>query len=389
MSVAADLERCLAAGGVAVFPSDTVYGLAADPGNRSAVQRLYRLKGRPVSKPSAVMFFNPEAALAALPELGEQTRTAMTRLLPGGVTLLVPNPARRFPLACGEEPYALGIRVPVIEALAELGRPILQSSANLAGGHDPRRLDEVPQAIRSAADLVIDGGELPGTSSTVVDLRRYEADGSWSVIRPGAVGEEELRGALGPQFRFHPDTYLDEIRDEMPAYDRLQDELVAASGRGGRRILELGTGTGETTRRLLARHPEAVLVGIDESEAMLAAAGQALPTGRVDLRVGRLEDPLPDGPFDLVASALCIHHLDGPGKADLFQRVRAVLRPGGRFVIADVVVPVDHSEARTPLTPGFDRPSSLADQLGWLADAGLTASAVWESGDLAVIVAAM
>jgi tRNA threonylcarbamoyl adenosine modification protein (Sua5/YciO/YrdC/YwlC family) len=387
VSVAGDLERCLASGGVAVFPADTVYGLACDPLNQTAVTRLYALKGRPIEKPSAIMFFNLETALSGLPELGQRTRDAMARLLPGGVTLLLPNPEQRFPLACGADPKSLGVRVPVAERLAAVTVPVLQSSANLAGGRDPCRLEDVPDAIRSAADLVIDGGELPGKPSTVVDLRSYDTEGSWSVIRQGAVGEQELRSALGAQFHFRPGTYLEMMRSEVPGYDLLQDQLVAASGTSARRILELGTGTGETAARLLDRHPAARLVGIDESAGMLEAARQAVPPERAELRVGRLEDPLPEGPFDLVASALCVHHLDGPGKADLFQRIRAVLSPGGRFVMADVVVPADPSQARTPLTPGFDRPSSLSDQLGWLTDASLSARVAWKAGDLAVIVA--
>ncbi len=301
--------------------------------------------------------------------------------------MLVPNPARRFVLACGADPGTLGLRVPDVPRLAGVRRPVLQSSANRAGGPDPRRLDEVPELIRSAADLVIDGGELPGAPSTVVDLTRYEETGGWDVIRAGAVADDELERALGGQFHFDPATYVEMIRSEVPGYDRLQDELVAASGLGARRILELGTGTGETALRLLARHPEAALVGVDSSAGMLAAAGAALPGDRVDLVVARLEDSLPAGPFDLAASALCIHHLDGAGKADLFRRVRAVLRPGGRFVIADVVEPVDPADARVPLTEGFDKPSPLRSQLEWLAESGFEASATWAEGDLAVVLA--
>jgi tRNA (cmo5U34)-methyltransferase len=152
-------------------------------------------------------------------------------------------------------------------------------------------------------------------------------------------------------------------------------------------VLELGTGTGETARRLLEAHPEAFLVGVDESAAMLGVAASVLPRDRVDLRVGEIEAPLPDGPFDLVASALCVHHLNGDEKADLFARIRSVLRPGGRFVLADVVVPPDPADATTPLTPGFDRPSSIADQVQWLRDAGFDACVCWESGDLAVVAA--
>lgn len=196
MSDAEAFERCLAVGGVAVFPADTVYGLACDPDNRFAVERLYLLKRRPVDKPSAVMFFDLELAFAALPELGERTRRAMRRLLPGQLTLLVDNPARRFPLACGEDQRSLGVRVPRVPGLAGVRWPALQSSANRAGGPDARRLEEVPALIRAAADLVIDAGELPGTPSTVVDLRRYEASGEWSVVREGAVPAAALEAEL-------------------------------------------------------------------------------------------------------------------------------------------------------------------------------------------------
>jgi L-threonylcarbamoyladenylate synthase len=182
---------------VAVFPADTVYGLACDPANRFAVERLYLLKRRSLEKPSAVMFFDLELAMASLPELERRTRDALPRLLPGGVTVLVRNPAHRFPLACGADPETLGLRVPRLQALAAVRWPALQSSANRAGGADPRRLQDVPELIRAAADLLIDGGDLPGTPSTVVDLRRYEEAGAWSVVRFGAVGEEELIAALG------------------------------------------------------------------------------------------------------------------------------------------------------------------------------------------------
>ena len=194
---AISFERCMAVGGVAVFPADTVYGLACDPANRLAVERLYRLKRRALDKPSAVMFFDVELAFAALPELGSRTRAGLSALLPGGLTALLPNPAERFALACGADPFTLGLRVPVLPRLASVRWPVLQSSANLAGGPDPRRIDDVPAAIRRAVDLVIEGGELPGTPSTVVDLRAYEESGEWSVVRLGAVGEERLAAALG------------------------------------------------------------------------------------------------------------------------------------------------------------------------------------------------
>ena len=377
----------MSVGGVAVFPADTVYGLACDPDDKVAVQRLYTLKRRSFGKPSAVMFFDVSLALSALPELGERTREALLRLLPGAVSVLLPNPARRFPLACGDDPSTLGLRVPEVPLLAGVRWPVLQSSANRAGEPDPRRLEDVPELLRRSADLVIDGGELPGRPSTVVDLRSYEIDGSWDVVRAGAVGYEELGSALQGQYHFNPDTYAEMISADVPLYGRLQDELTVASGSGARRVLELGTGTGETARRLLSAHPGAFLVGVDSSAEMLAVAGAALPSERVDLRVGAIEEPLPEGPFDLVASALCVHHLSGPEKADLFARVLSVLRPGGRFVLADVVVPIDPADATTPLTPGFDRPSPLSDQVSWLLDAGFEVRVCWSTGDLAVVAA--
>lgn len=386
-ALADEFARCLAAGGLAIFPADTVYGLACDPRNRLAVERLYLLKRRPRNKAAAVMFFALDPALAALPELGPRTREALARLLPGGVTVLLPNPAARFPLACGDDTATLGLRVPGHPGFAAVPRPILQSSANRSGGPDPRSVDEVPELLRAAADLVIDGGKLPGTPSTVVDLRSYERGGSWSITRQGAADEATVKAALEGQFHFDPETYPEEIRRDVPVFDRLQEELVAATGSGARRILELGTGTGETTRRLLARHPQAFVVGVDASERMLAAARSALPPQRVQLHVARLEDPLPDGPFDLVASALAIHHLEHHDKEQLFCRVAAVLAPGGRLVVADVVVPPDAREAVIALTPDFDRPSSVADQLEWLSGCGLEPRVTFSAGDLAVIAA--
>jgi L-threonylcarbamoyladenylate synthase len=192
LSAASELEACIAAGGVAVFPSDTVYGLACDPESRAAVERMYALKGRPPDKPSAVMFFDADRALVALSEVGERTRALMERLLPGGVTLVLPNPRGRYPLAGGQ---ALGVRVPDVPLLRGARCVVLQSSANLTGGPDARRIEEVPSAIRAGADLVLDAGELPGTPSTVVDLRRLEESGEWSVLRAGAVPVETIAAA--------------------------------------------------------------------------------------------------------------------------------------------------------------------------------------------------
>jgi L-threonylcarbamoyladenylate synthase len=189
-------ERCMAVGGVAVFPADTVYGLACDPDDAAAVARLYALKGRPATQPSAVMFFDVALALGALPEIGARTRRLVERLLPGGVTLLLPNPEARFPLACGLDPRTLGLRVPAASVLAGVGVPVLQSSANLSGGPDARRLEDVPASIREGADLRVDAGVLPGTPSTVIDLRGFEAAGEWAIVRAGAVPEALVREAV-------------------------------------------------------------------------------------------------------------------------------------------------------------------------------------------------
>jgi tRNA (cmo5U34)-methyltransferase len=205
-------------------------------------------------------------------------------------------------------------------------------------------------------------------------------------------------GILGPrdagtlplvsQFHFEPDTYMDLMHAEVPGYEHLQEAVAdACGGLAVDTVLDLGTGTGETLLRVLVRHPGATAVGIDEGEAMLGAAATRLAGRAVDLRVADLAGPLPDGPFDLVVSALAVHHLDGPAKAALFARVAAVLRPGGRFVLGDVVVPVDPADAVTPLSEDFDRPSTLAEQLAWLEDAGFDPTVVWSGRDLAVVQA--
>jgi tRNA (cmo5U34)-methyltransferase len=189
------------------------------------------------------------------------------------------------------------------------------------------------------------------------------------------------------QFHWDPDTYLELMREEVPDYEHLQEEAAAATGTGAMRVLELGIGTGETARRVLARHPTASLIGLDASREMVDQARHALPDDRVELCVARLEDPLPDGPFDVVISTLAIHHLDDRGKAQLFGRAARVIAPGGRLVIADVIVPEDPSDVVTPIDNDYDTPSSIAEQLNWLAEVGLEPSLAWAHRDLAVIIA--
>jgi L-threonylcarbamoyladenylate synthase len=194
------LEQCVAAGGVAVFPSDTVYGVCCDPENEQAAQRLYELKGRPAARPAAVMFFALEPALAALPELPDTERRALQALLPGPVTLLFANRARRFAPACRTDPATLGLRVPqlppALRALSSFNGAIMQSSANLSGQPAARSLEEVPDSILTGADLVLDGGELPGRPSTVVDLRDYGTSQRWQILREGALSSAEVQRRL-------------------------------------------------------------------------------------------------------------------------------------------------------------------------------------------------
>jgi L-threonylcarbamoyladenylate synthase len=188
-----------------VFPSDTVYGLCCDPRDAGAAARLYALKGRAPEKPAAVMFFQTRALLDELTDIQPAERRALTALLPGPVTILLPNRARLFGPACGPEPGTIGLRVPLLPApLAALGvldGPVMQSSANLAGGPDPRSLADVPQEILSAADLVLDGGELPGTPSTILDLRALQSEGRWDVLRQGALARAALETLLGDALR--------------------------------------------------------------------------------------------------------------------------------------------------------------------------------------------
>jgi tRNA (cmo5U34)-methyltransferase len=189
------------------------------------------------------------------------------------------------------------------------------------------------------------------------------------------------------QFHWDPESYLALMRQEVPAYERLQVETAAAAACDAERVLELGTGSGETARRIMSANPRATLIGIDASTEMLSHARSVLPAERVQLVVGRLEDPLPSGPFDVVVSVLAVHHLDGSEKADLFRRVTAVLAAGGRFVLGDVIVPDDPSDVVTPIDGVYDTPSSVADQIRWLNDAGLVTRVTWSYRDLVVLLA--
>ncbi len=191
----AALERTVAAGGVAVFPSDGVYGLACDPVNAEAIARIHALKGRDDGKPAAVMYFSPLILRELLRSLGERTREALAALLPGPVTLVVHNPERRYPLACRDDPERLGVRL-IEGPLAGASCPVFQTSANLSGEPAASELAAVPESIVAGADLAIDGGPLPGVASTVVDVSGLETGVGWRILRVGALPEDEVRARL-------------------------------------------------------------------------------------------------------------------------------------------------------------------------------------------------
>lgn len=191
-----ELEHCVQGGGLAIFPADTLYGLGCDPWSQSAIGRINSLKGRDERKPSAVMFFAPLAMRELLSTLGPRTREALGALLPGAVTLVVHNAQGLYPLAGREDPERLGVRL-IEGPFAGAACAILQTSANPAGEPPPSRFGDLDPGILEGADLAIDGGELGGEPSTVVDLTAFDSDGSWSVLREGAVSRAQIGAALG------------------------------------------------------------------------------------------------------------------------------------------------------------------------------------------------
>jgi L-threonylcarbamoyladenylate synthase len=180
------LERCVGEGGVAIFPADTLYGLACDPLNPEAVDRIHSIKGRDDGKPTAVMYFSRLAMRELVSELGERSRRAVAHLLPGPVTLVIANPGRRYPLASRDDPERLGVRL-IEGPLAGTVTPIFQTSANRSGERAPRGFDEIDQDVLSAAEVAIDGGELIGAPSTVVEMSELDSAGRWDVLREGAL----------------------------------------------------------------------------------------------------------------------------------------------------------------------------------------------------------
>jgi L-threonylcarbamoyladenylate synthase len=192
-----ELERCVLGGGVAVFPADGLYGLACDPANAAAIERIHRIKGRDEGKPAAVMFFSPLAMRELVSALGPRTRDALGAMLPGPVTLVVANPERLYPLACRADPERLGIRL-IEGPLAGAACAIFQTSANRSGEPAPSRFADVDPTVVAAVDLALDGGQLTGKPSTVVDLTAIENGGAWSILREGALARERVAELLEP-----------------------------------------------------------------------------------------------------------------------------------------------------------------------------------------------
>jgi tRNA (cmo5U34)-methyltransferase len=172
------------------------------------------------------------------------------------------------------------------------------------------------------------------------------------------------------QFHSKPETYLEQIRAEVPRYDELQEQAIAAIPFSPERVLELGMGTGETTRRLIEAYPDAWVIGLDASADMVFRAREMYD----DVQLARMEDPLPEGPWDLVISVLSIHHLPGDQKKNLFRQVRAHAKA---FVIGDFV----KAEAQiTPIDPEYDFPETAVDLADWTGG-----EIAWEQDDLSVV----
>ncbi len=189
------LERSIASGGVAVFPADGLYGLACDPLDEAAIERIHLIKGRDDGRPSAVLYFSPLAIRELLGDLGPRTAEVAGALLPGPVTLVVANPEHRYPLACREDPERLGIRL-IEGPLAGAMCPLFQTSANFSGLEATGVFDDVPSTIVDAVDLAIDGGRLTGLPSTVVDVTEIEDGGEWEILREGGLSVGDLTAAL-------------------------------------------------------------------------------------------------------------------------------------------------------------------------------------------------
>ena len=203
MGAAEDAVDALRSGRPVILPTDTVYGLCASPFREGDVRTLYRLKGRPETQPTALLCSDLDQLFECLPALPGRARRIARSLFPGPYTLVFPNPSRSYRWLTGSHPETIGVRVPALEGdarrvLAEVGA-VAATSANAPGGPEPRRIEDVPERIRRECGAVIDGGELPGTPSTVIDVTGREP----KVLREGAVPSaealERVRAAVAPR----------------------------------------------------------------------------------------------------------------------------------------------------------------------------------------------
>lgn len=198
------LREALLAGGVAVVPTDTVYGLAAALDVPAGVAALYALKGRPRTQPCQVLLLGTVLLDEAMAALDPLTRAAAAALLPGPVTCLVPDPSGRYAAAAGDSPGTVGLRAPAPGPLAELGLALVATSANEPGGPDPARLEDVPAGLRAGAAAAVDGGPLPGTASAVVDLGALAGGEAAILVRPGPDPGAVARALEGAGARVEP-----------------------------------------------------------------------------------------------------------------------------------------------------------------------------------------
>lgn len=189
------LDQVVGEGGVVLFPADTLYGLGCDPTNAAAILRIHEIKGRDEGKPSAVLYFSPLAMRELIADLGSGARAAMGALLPGPVTLVIANPARRYPLAARGDPERLGVRL-IEGPLLGANSVLFQTSANISGKPPPASFESVDPAIAAAVDLSIDGGDLWGEPSTVVDVSGLDRGEDWKVLRKGALTVAEVAAKL-------------------------------------------------------------------------------------------------------------------------------------------------------------------------------------------------
>ena len=191
-----EVVAAIRAGKPVLLPTDTVYGLCADPYGEAPALRVSRLKGRDESQPISLLATDLDMVFELVPEARGKAGAAARALLPGPFTVVLPNPARRFRWLTGSRPETIGVRVPDLpadaRAVVERAGAVLATSANRHGGPDPRRLDEVPEEIRAACAAELDAGELPGTPSTVIDLTGPEP----VVLREGAVPASEALDRL-------------------------------------------------------------------------------------------------------------------------------------------------------------------------------------------------